>query len=391
MNTFLFLGTIFFFTLILGSLLEKIRVPWVFAALILGLAFAFYNPFPEITSSPTFEFLAWMGMYFLLFLIGFELDIKKIKKLGKFIIKSTFFIILFESIFGSLLIHFVFQYNWFISFLVAISFATVGEAILIPILEEFNLIKTKLGQTILGIGVFDDIIEILVLILAITSTSIFLKTSNEFSFNIQSLFIPLVLLGIIILIAVNSRKINAFLAKIKGKDVLFLLSLSLFFLFTGLNQFAEAATLGPLFAGIFIKNFFSKEKTESIEPIIKIVAYSFLGPIFFFWIGMDVDIKMFSPLLILAVILVSYGAKILASYIAGKKHLGTKPSILMGVALGIRFSTSLVIIKLLFEKQLIDVKLYSILIASSIVFKFVVPFLLSFLIQKWKTSVLKNA
>ena len=106
-------------------------------------------------------------MYFLLFIIGFEIDLKKLKKSGKFIFKATFFIIFLEAIFGTLLIHFLFGYSWFISFLVALSFATVGEAILIPILDEFKIVNTKLGHSIIGIGTFDDIIEILLLILIV--------------------------------------------------------------------------------------------------------------------------------------------------------------------------------------------------------------------------------
>jgi Ca2+-transporting ATPase len=164
MSIFLLLGGIFLFTFLVGILLEKFRIPWIFAALILGLILAFQNPFEVLTSSETFKFLAWLGMYFLLFLIGFELDLKKIKTLGKFIIKSTFFIIFFEAFFGSLLVHSVFGYSWFISILVALSFATVGEAVLIPILDEFKLTKTKLGQSILGIGTLDDIIEVFLII-----------------------------------------------------------------------------------------------------------------------------------------------------------------------------------------------------------------------------------
>ena len=102
--------------------------------------------------------------------------------------------------------------------------------------------------------------------------------------------------------------------------------------------------------------------------------------------GVDTNVNylLASPLLVLLVIVVAYSAKILASYFVGKKELGTKSSILMGIALGVRFSTSIVIIKFFFEKALIGVELYSVLIASTIAFKFIIPFLLSFLIQKWK-------
>jgi len=161
------LGLVFAFIFVIGRLMEKLRVPWIFSALLIGAFLSFYNPISEFTSSQTFEFFSQLGMYFLLFMIGFELDVRRLLKESKFIFKSTFFIILFEAFFGSLVIHYVFAYDWSISVLVALSFATVGEVILIPILDEFNIINTKLGQMIIGIGTFDDAIEIFVLIFAV--------------------------------------------------------------------------------------------------------------------------------------------------------------------------------------------------------------------------------
>ncbi len=67
-------------------------------------------------------------------------------------------------------------------------------------------------------------------------------------------------------------------------------------------------------------------------------------------------------------------AKLVSSYLIGKNQIGLKPSLFMGVALGVRFSTSIVIIKFLFEEKLIGVKLYSVLIGSSARFVIVVPY-----------------
>ena len=387
MSIFLLLGGIFLITFLLGILLEKIRVPWIFSALIVGLGLAFYNPFYTLTSSDTFKFLAWLGMYFMLFLIGFELDLEKIKKLGKFIIKASFFIIFFEAIFGSLLIHFVFGYDWLISILVALSFATVGEAVLIPILDEFKLTKTKLGQSILGIGTFDDMIEVLIIILAMILIGNIARDSN-FSHLLSGLLF-LAILCILSFGVIKFKKGEFFLAKIRWLEAIFLLTLAIFFLFIGVGKIAEAGALGALLAGVFVKNFLPKERTSAIESEIKALTYGFFGPIFFLWVGVDTDVNylLASPLLVLLVIAVAYSAKILASYLVGKKELGTKPSILMGIALGVRFSTSIVIIKFFFEKALIGVELYSVLIASTILFKFIIPFLLSFLIQKWKIEL----
>ncbi len=393
MNFFLFLGGIFLFSFLIGILLEKIRIPWIFSALILGFGSSFYSPFKEIANNKTFVFLSWLGMYFLLFLIGFELEIEKIKKLGKFIIKATFFIIFFEALFGTLLVHFVFGCAWLISILVGLSFATVGEAILIPILDEFKLIKTKLGQTILGIGTFDDIIEVLlIVVIALLIPFFFGVEKTVFNFNEILLIIGSILVLFLFSFGILKLKKRVSLMKVKKVEATFILVLAIFFLFLGIGSLTETAALGALLAGLTAKNFLPDKRLKEIEDDIKSLTYGFLGPIFFFWVGLDTNFHYLIThfWLVLLVIKVASLAKLVSSYLIGKNQIGLKPSLFMGVALGVRFSTSIVIIKFLFEEKLIGVKLYSVLIGSSAGFVIVVPFILSFLANKWKPMLQKE-
>jgi len=381
-NLFIFFSIVFLFTFIIGRLVEKIRVPWIFAALIFGFLLAIYNPFTSITSLPEFNFLAQLGMYFLLFIIGFELDLDKLKKQGKFIIKATFFIIFLEAFFGTLLIHFVFRYEWFISFVVALSFATVGEAILIPILDEFKIVNTKLGQSIIGIGTLDDVIEILILILVI-----FLIGSNTTHSNIALILISLfTLFGL----AFGLTKLKKESAKFGflGIENLFLFVLFIFFLFLGVGEYAHATAIAALLSGIALKTFIPEERLKTIESEVKTMCYGFFAPLFFVWVGitMDINYLVSYPLLVLLVVGVSNGAKILGSLVVGKKELGIKKSILLGIGLSVRFSTSIIIVKILFENGLIHTGLYSVIVASSIVFKFIIPVLFSNLLVRWKIA-----
>jgi len=355
-NLFIFSSITFLFTFIIGRLVEKIRVPWIFAALIFGFLLAIYNPFTSITSLPEFNFLAQLGMYFLLFIIGFELDLDKLKKQGKFIIKATFFIIFLEAFFGTLLIHFVFRYEWFISFVVALSFATVGEAILIPILDEFKIVNTKLGQSIIGIGTLDDVIEILILILVI-----FLIGSNTTHSKIALILISLfTLFGL----AFGLTKLKKESAKFGFLSIenLFLFVLFIFFLFLGVGEYAHATAIAALLSGIALKTFIPEERLRTIESEVKTMCYGFFAPLFFVWVGITMDINY----------LVSYPLLVLL--------------ILLGIGLSVRFSTSIIIVKILFENGLIHTGLYSVIVASSIVFKFIIPVLFSNLLVRWKIA-----
>ena len=393
MNFFLFLGGIFLFSFLVGILLEKIRIPWIFSALILGFGGSFYSPFKEIADNKTFIFLAWLGMYFLLFLIGFELEIEKIKELGKFIVKSTFFIIFFEALFGTLLVHFIFKSSWLVSVLVGLSFATVGEAVLIPILDDFKLIKTKLGQLILGIGTFDDIIEVLlIIIIALLIPFFFGVKKTIFNFNEILLIIGSILVLFLFSFGILKLKRRVSLMRVKKVEAIFILVLAIFFLFLGIGSLTETAALGALLAGLTAKNFLPEKRLKEIEDDIKSLTYGFFGPIFFFWVGLDTNFHYLIShfWLVFLVIIVTSLAKIVASYLVGKDKIGLKPSLFMGVALGVRFSTSIVIIKFLFEEKLIGIKLYSVLIGASAGFVILIPFLLSFLANKWRPSLQKE-
>ncbi|RLJ00363.1 MAG: hypothetical protein DRP03_00520 [Candidatus Aenigmatarchaeota archaeon] len=380
-NMFLFLCIVFLFTFLVGRIIERLRVPWVFASLIFGAMLAIYNPFASITSSSLFTFLARLGMYFLLFMIGLELDLNQLKKKGRFIFKATFSIIFLEVIIGGSFIHFVFSYSWIVSFLVALSFATVGEAVLIPILDEFKIINTNLGQTIIGIGTLDDIVEVFTLIVAVVLIGSSVRTTFHIGLILVSLFVLFILTIGFTKLKKEGKKFN-FL----NIETLFLFTIFVFFLFLGIGQLAETTALAALLAGIGIKTFAPERRLKLIESEIKTMCYGFFAPIFFLWVGVTLDIGYIItyPLLVLLIVIISSGAKLLGSYIIARRELGLRQSILLGIGLSVRFSTSIIVLKILFDNALINVSLYSIIIASSMVFQFLIPLLFSNILARWK-------
>ena len=144
-------------------------------------------------------------------------------------------------------------------------------------------------------------------------------------------------------------------------------------------------------AGIALKNIIPDKILNLIDSEIRTMAYGFFAPIFFLWVGIDTDVGYLLkfPLLILLVMVMTKIIKVTNSYLMGRKELGAKKSIILGVSLCVKFSTSIVIIKLLFEKGFIQSGLYSVLIGATIAFNFIVPFLLSYLITKWNVGVSK--
>ena len=106
---------------------------------------------------------------------------------------------------------------------------------------------------------------------------------------------------------------------------------------------------------------------------------------------MNINYLFYSPLLILIVFFASGLSKLIASYIMGAKQLGKKRSIILGIGLSVRFSTSLVIIKILLDNSLIRERLYTIIVASSILFTLIIPILFSKLVSRLKEAKKKDA
>jgi Kef-type K+ transport system membrane component KefB len=316
-----------------GFLLEKIKIPKIYAALFLGVFLSNSTAVTNITNLKTVDFLSFTGMFSLLFLLGYGLDINKIKKQSKLILKITTYVILTEFVVGTLILHFGFDVDWLLAGVIAVSFATIGEVALLPLLKEFKLINTNLGQTILGVAILDDIVEILAFILMLVFIS---------GFNSSELF-------------------------------------------------SESLPIAAIVSGLILRKMVH-QSSPKISQTINILALIVFGPIFFFTAGTEADLNILinNFFVILAFTLAIKTTKLASAYLAAHKQLGTKKSIVLGVSLGIKFSTSIVILIILLQNNLISESLFSILIGIKVVFKFIIPIILSILLGKWQLDLRKS-
>jgi len=367
-------------SLVFGFLLQKyLRIPWMFTALFFGIVLSVFGFFGPSIESESFQLLATLGMLVILFMIGFNLDLKEIKKLGKQIFTGTILIIGLEGFLGSLLFYFVFpthvSNSYLVALITALSFATVGEAVLLPILSEFNVLKTTFGQLTLGIGTFDDIIEVLMLAI-IAALPAFLPKAQVQSIPDPSLIITS--LGGLLLLTLVMTKLANKLKNILGKNsnkpyVHSLLILLVFFSFAALGGFVfeSLAAVGAILGGIVARQILPEKTLNEDEKAINFLGYIFLSPLFFLSIGAHVSLTslFISPLLIVLIWIVAKGSKLLGSFLLFHKLLGNKYSLLMGLGLSVRFSTSLIVQYILFSSGYVSLALYSALIATAVLMK----------------------
>jgi Kef-type K+ transport system membrane component KefB len=375
---FLLIAVTFAFSLGIGFLLEKyIRMPWMFSALFLGIIFSSFGLFQSTIQDETFNVLSTMGMLFLLFMIGFNLEIGQMKRFGKHILQGAIMIVGLEAIIVGVLLFFLFpaqiSNSPLVAIVVALSFATVGEAILLPILAKFNLLKTKFGQLTLGIGTFDDILEVLALIL-IPFLPILLPTLQIQGFP-DPAFVILDLIGIfiltIILVKIASKIKHALSNNVNFGFARPLVIMLIFFSFVVIGSFVfeSLAAISAIFGGIVARSLLPTENFQSDEKVVNFLGYVVLSPMFFLSVGASMSFAsvFVYPLLIVVILLSTLGAKLSGSYLLFRKMLGKRHSLLLGLGLSVRFSTGLIVQYVLLISGLITLDLYSALIASAVV------------------------
>jgi Kef-type K+ transport system membrane component KefB len=160
------------------------------------------------------------------------------------------------------------------------------------------------------------------------------------------------------------------------------------FFFLWVGSTIGAAELAALMSGIVLKNTIPDESLENFTSEIRTMCYGFFAPLFFVSVGLSTELSAFGSLAGIILIL-SIGTaltKIVLTFFSTRKVLGDHGSIVAGIALTVRLSTSIVIIKILLDNNLIPAELYTALIGTTVIFKFINPILISGLIQKWNLS-----
>ncbi len=360
-------------------------MPWMVSGLLIGTFLAFYNPFYDLTSSSEFGFIAQLGMYLLLFLVGMEIDLGHTRIRSGFVLKNVLTIVLLETVVMGSLVHFVFGYSWIVSGLVSLSFASVGQTLLVPILDRFGILNSRLGHSIIGVGTLINLIEILTVIIV----SDLLQAKENFYLDAGVILISLMTLVILMVGLLEFKKTQGYFSNINSeRQVAFILFV--FFLFLAIGNHADVAPVAALMAGIALRAYIPQDKFSDAVNYMKIGIHGLFGPLFFVWVAaaMDVYYLLASPLLVLSIFAISKIIKIGGVYLVSQSELGSKKACLLGIALSVRFTTSIVILQILYVNNFIQSDLYSIILSSVIVFKFITPIVFSRLLERWKVASL---
>src|SRR5918995_787557 len=290
----------------------KLKQPLVIGYIIAGIIIGPHTPpFSLILNQDILNLFAEMGVILLLFVVGMEFPIEKLRSIGKKAI-----IIASSEAFGTFAIgfsvsFFILHFSIFDSAFVALAISVTSTVIIMKVLEELDIIKEEASYIILGVAIMEDIIIISMLaVLQSVSTSGNLSIVDILiSISITLAFI----FGVLLLGSKTVPKLINFIGKFHQHEVLLLVVLGLAFGLSFLSyQIGISVATGAFFAGVLI----AESKVHAVTRILATPIRDMFGAIFFVSVGALMDMS----LLLIFIIRASIAAKFLTVFISAKSQ-----------------------------------------------------------------------
>ncbi len=125
---------------------------------------------------------------------------------------------------------------------------------------------------------------------------------------------------------------------------------------------------------------------ERANVAMRSVTYGFFGLVFFFWVGLSVDLGgiLRSPMLTILLYLAGTLGKLLGVFLmVPMKKLTVREAWVVGVGLDARLTTEIIVAKLLLDAGLINLELFTALVVAASFTAVTVPLALTLLLRRW--------
>lgn len=302
---------------IMAMVSYKLKQPMVIGYIIAGMIIGpFTPPFSLISNFDVLNLFAEIGVILLLFVVGMEFPIEKLRKIGK-----RALVIAFSEGLGTFAIGFLVcqavNYSLADSLFLALAISVTSTVIVMRILDELGMIKDETSIIILGVAVIEDIIIISMLAILQSVSS----TGGVYSIDLV-ISIGTVLAFIGGALFVGSKTVPKFvnlIGKTNQHDVLVVAILGVAFGLSFLAfEIGISVATGAFFAGVLI----AESKVHSVTRVLTSPLKDMFGAIFFVSIGALMDITKIPALILpaLMLIVVSIGAKFLTVYLSSRSQ-----------------------------------------------------------------------
>ncbi len=384
------LAGMFFTSYVLHFPLDRYRMPTLLAPLLVGFLFQllpYSSVFTGLPKTEGFSLLSTLGIIFLLLTIGVQLDLKAVVSLGGPILLISVLNMVLSTGFGYIVLT-LFGYPPLVSLVVSTALATVAETTIAPILDELGVITSREASLILCPGVLDDVAEVM-----LASVASIIVGSGSAGVDPMTMIIGFALfVGVALLLnRVILPRLVVWEGKPRDNHLLLLIVSSTFTLVAITQSFGLGVLLGSIVAGLSFQRFLSGLSADKrVLSLLRALSYGFLGPIFFFGVGLETGLSSIAASLTLTVFLLvaNFFGKFVAAFVAGRlMKLSLKSIIIIGLGLSAKFSMGIIPVQIFFSAGVIDGLVFGSFIAVSTITTVFIPFTLAYLINRWREEV----
>lgn len=283
-----------------GYFVLKLKLPLVIAYLVAGVILSLASHFDPHTLG-IFTFLPDLGIAFVLFLVGMELDLREIRALGKPIIISSLGQILISTLAGFAIAG-ALGISQIGGIYLGLGLSFSSTLVVIKILLDKRDLTSLYGKLSLGILLVEDLVAVVALMI--------ISISNTYSGLNGSLTLPILWIivkgiGLFVLTFILSRYIleHIFDRVAKSVELLFLTAIAWCFVFISIAILAGfSVVIGAFLAGVALA---SSPYHLQIQGKIKPLR-DFFVTMFFVFLGTQVKLPDFAVTWRLILALTSY-------------------------------------------------------------------------------------
>lgn len=285
-----------------AGIMKKIKFPTIIGFIIIGMIAGPYG-LGIVDDVSLINLLAELGIIILLFVVGLEFSLQKLRKAGMKAIlvgMSELSIMFFLAYIGAHSFGWSHLESLYLAGILSIS----STAISLRIMRDLNLVKTKEFNTIITILIVEDLAAVLLLVILGNASS-----GTELDFTGIGILILESLAFFVIALGLGIKLVPKILEKIHKLDIPegpFIASLALGFGLAVLaHLLGQSSAIGAFIMGMIIAS--SKHSEDITNKILPL--RDFFGVIFFVSIGMLVNITAIPqvalisiPIIVLAIV-----------------------------------------------------------------------------------------
>ena len=287
----------------------KLKQPMVIGYITAGMIIGPHTPpFSLVRSPETLNLFAELGIIMLLFVVGTEFPVAKLRSVGK----VSFATATAESLGTLLLVFFIAEslgFSFNDSIFLALALSVTSTVITIRILEDVGLIRDRSSTMILGILIVEDII-------AISGLGVLqsvISTAGDFSIINIAISLGIVAAFIGGIIVIGSKFVPRIIDRAGRTNDYALLLITILSLAFGLSFIANglglSVVIGAFLAGVLV----AESRSAAVARIITIPLRDMFAALFFISIGALMDVTLIPQFIVPAVILIltSFASKLL--------------------------------------------------------------------------------